>query len=73
MQFSGTSADAPKGWGVRWLVCGMLFAAAAINYIDRQVIGILKRHFADVKTVKPKASRADSSELYLVATGFKGR
>jgi 23S rRNA U2552 (ribose-2'-O)-methylase RlmE/FtsJ len=26
-----------------------------------------------VKTVKPKASRSDSSELYLVATGFKGR
>ena len=42
MQFSGASADAPKGWGVRWLVCAMLFAAAAINYIDRQVIGILK-------------------------------
>jgi 23S rRNA U2552 (ribose-2'-O)-methylase RlmE/FtsJ len=25
-----------------------------------------------VKTLKPKASRTDSSELYLVATGFKG-
>lgn len=33
----------------------------------------LKRSFADVRNVKPKASRADSSELYLVATGFKGR
>jgi 23S rRNA (uridine2552-2'-O)-methyltransferase len=33
----------------------------------------LKRHFAEVKTVKPKASRAESSEIYLVATGFKGR
>ena len=38
-----------------------------------EVIGTLKRHFTDVKTVKPKASRSDSSELYLVATGFKGR
>ncbi|HEV7385300.1 MAG TPA: SAM-dependent methyltransferase, partial [Phenylobacterium sp.] len=38
-----------------------------------EVIATLKRHFAQVKTVKPKASRSDSSELYLVATGFKGR
>lgn len=27
---------------VRWLICALLFFAAAINYIDRQVIGILK-------------------------------
>ena len=33
----------------------------------------LKRNFAEVKHVKPKASRAESSEVYLVATGFKGR
>jgi 23S rRNA (uridine2552-2'-O)-methyltransferase len=33
----------------------------------------LKRHFADVRNLKPKASRAESSELYIVATGFKGR
>src|SRR5687767_7310215 len=26
----------------RWVVCGLLFLAATINYIDRQVIGILK-------------------------------
>jgi 23S rRNA (uridine2552-2'-O)-methyltransferase len=38
-----------------------------------EVIAILKRHFPEVKTVKPKASRADSSELYLVALRFKGR
>jgi 23S rRNA (uridine2552-2'-O)-methyltransferase len=36
------------------------------------VIAQLHRHFAEVKTVKPKASRSDSSELYLVATKFKG-
>ena len=27
---------------VRWLICALLVFAAAINYIDRQVIGILK-------------------------------
>jgi 23S rRNA (uridine2552-2'-O)-methyltransferase len=37
------------------------------------LIADLKRHFAEVKNVKPKASRAESSEIYLVATGFKGR
>ncbi len=26
----------------RWVVCGLLFLAATINYIDRQVISILK-------------------------------
>jgi hypothetical protein len=26
----------------RWLICALLFGAATVNYIDRQVIGILK-------------------------------
>jgi ACS family hexuronate transporter-like MFS transporter len=26
----------------RWLICGLLFAATAINYVDRQIIGLLK-------------------------------
>lgn len=26
----------------RWLICGLLFFAATINYVDRQVIGFLK-------------------------------
>src|SRR5436190_23737686 len=26
----------------RWVVCGLLFLATTINYVDRQVIGILK-------------------------------
>ena len=33
---------------------------------------ILKQNFTDVKNIKPKASRTDSAEVYLVATGFKG-
>jgi 23S rRNA (uridine2552-2'-O)-methyltransferase len=33
----------------------------------------LKRDFASVKHVKPAASRADSSERYVLATGFRGR
>ena len=25
----------------RWVICGLLFLASTINYIDRQVIGLL--------------------------------
>lgn len=32
----------------------------------------LKRGFAKVRHIKPAASRADSAELYLLATGFRG-
>ncbi len=38
-----TSAPAATGVGYfRWVICGLLFLAATINYIDRQVLGILK-------------------------------
>jgi MFS transporter, ACS family, hexuronate transporter len=30
------------GGNLRWIICALLFFAATINYIDRQVIGILK-------------------------------
>jgi 23S rRNA (uridine2552-2'-O)-methyltransferase len=38
-----------------------------------EVLKLLKAHFAEVKHVKPKSSRVESSEVYLVATGFRGR
>ncbi|MHB8529262.1 MAG: RlmE family RNA methyltransferase [Caulobacteraceae bacterium] len=37
------------------------------------VIARLKRDFRSVRHAKPRASRAESSEVYLVATGFRGR
>src|SRR3954453_12012396 len=37
------AAPAPARVGhYRWVVCGLLFLATMINYVDRQVIGILK-------------------------------
>ncbi len=36
-----------------------------------ELLARIKRSFADVKHVKPPASRAESVELYLVATGFR--
>ncbi len=31
-----------RGRSYRWTICGLLFAATAINYVDRQMIGVLK-------------------------------
>jgi 23S rRNA (uridine2552-2'-O)-methyltransferase len=39
---------------------------------EATLLAALKRDFASVKHVKPAASRADSAELYLLATGFRG-
>lgn len=37
-----------------------------------ELLKLLKRDFADVKHVKPPASRSDSAEIYVVALGFRG-
>jgi 23S rRNA (uridine2552-2'-O)-methyltransferase len=39
---------------------------------ERELLDTMKRRFATVRHVKPKASRADSAELYVLATGFRG-
>jgi 23S rRNA (uridine2552-2'-O)-methyltransferase len=40
---------------------------------ETALLAQLKKDFADVKHVKPAASRADSAELYLLARGFRAR
>ena len=37
-----------------------------------EVDGVDKKDFAKVRHVKPEASRADSAEMYVVGTGFRG-
>jgi len=39
---------------------------------EGQLLADLKRDFAVVRHVKPAASRSDSAELYVMATGFRG-
>jgi len=39
---------------------------------EPKLLAELKRDYATVRHVKPQASRADSSELYLLATSFRG-
>lgn len=38
---------------------------------ERELLDLLKKRFAKVQHVKPPASRADSAELYVLATGFR--
>jgi 23S rRNA (uridine2552-2'-O)-methyltransferase len=39
---------------------------------ERELLTVLKQRFKIVRHIKPPASRADSAELYVLATGFKG-
>jgi 23S rRNA (uridine2552-2'-O)-methyltransferase len=39
---------------------------------ERAMLEVLKRDFASVRHAKPPASRKESSELYVVAMGFRG-
>lgn len=40
---------------------------------QKDILDRLKAHFDTVKHVKPPASRSGSPEIYVVATGFRGR
>src|SRR4026209_456620 len=35
------SGAATRGGHVRWVICALLFFGTTINYVDRQVLGIL--------------------------------
>jgi ACS family hexuronate transporter-like MFS transporter len=43
LQAAGASVISPVAIGrFRWVICALLFSATAINYVDRQIIGVLK-------------------------------
>lgn len=50
---------------------GIFLAKVLQGGTETQLLAALKRRFAEVRHVKPKASRAESSELYVLATGFR--
>jgi 23S rRNA (uridine2552-2'-O)-methyltransferase len=50
---------------------GSFLAKVLQGGTEASLLAALKRDFAQVKHVKPLASRADSAELYLLATGFR--
>ena len=52
---------------------GVFLAKVLQGGTEGQLLASLKRDFASVKHVKPAASRSDSAELYVLATGFRGQ
>jgi 23S rRNA (uridine2552-2'-O)-methyltransferase len=52
---------------------GTFLAKAFQSGADADLLAQLKRDFASVRHVKPAASRQDSSERYVLATGFRGQ
>lgn len=59
-------------FAVQVLAPGGAFVAKVIQGgAEQTLLDSLKRQFEKVRHVKPAASRSDSAEMYLVATGFK--
>jgi 23S rRNA (uridine2552-2'-O)-methyltransferase len=52
---------------------GSFLAKVLQGGTEHELLARLKREFATVRHVKPPASRAESAELYVLATGFRGK
>ncbi|WCR09318.1 RlmE family RNA methyltransferase [Paracoccus stylophorae] len=52
---------------------GTFIAKVLAGGAESEMQTLLKQNFQKVANVKPPASRSDSSEKYVVATGFRGR
>lgn len=66
-------AEAAAGFAVEVLAPGGAFVAKVLQGgTEAGLLAELKRAFARVAHLKPPASRADSAEIYVVATGFRG-
>ena len=66
-------AELALEFAVDILAPGGFFVAKVLQGgTEGQVLTKLKRDFTLVRHVKPAASRADSAELYVLATGFRG-
>ena len=67
-------AEAAADFGRAVLAPGGVFLAKVLQGgTEGTLLADLKRDFATVRHVKPAASRADSAELYVLATGFRGQ
>ncbi len=61
-------------FAIRTLVPGGVFVSKAFQGGETAgVMKLLRANFTQVRHIKPKSSRSDSSEVYLTALGFKGR
>jgi len=65
--------EAAAEFALRHLAPGGAFVAKVFEGGTEQALLLrLKRSFAGIRHVKPPASRKESAEIYLVATGFRG-
>lgn len=51
---------------------GTFLAKVLQGGASRELVARLNRSFAKVRHLKPRASRAESAEMYVLATGFRG-
>ena len=66
-------AEAAAEFAVQVLKPGGVFVCKVFQGgTEKELLDLLKRQFKTVRHVKPPASRKDSSELYVMATGFRG-
>jgi len=67
-------AEAAADFAREVLAPGGAFVAKVLRGgTEGELLKRLKQDFAKVRHYKPEASRPDSAELYVVATGFRGR
>jgi 23S rRNA (uridine2552-2'-O)-methyltransferase len=67
-------AEAAADFARSVLAPGGAFVAKVLQGgTEGTLLADLKRDFAAVRHIKPAASRSDSAELYVLATGFRGR
>ena len=66
-------AEAAHDFARQVLKPGGTFVAKVLRGgTERTLLDLLKKDFTKVRHVKPEASRADSAEMYVVGTGFRG-
>jgi len=66
-------AEAAQDFAEQVLAPGGTFVAKVLRGgTERALLDRLKRGFAKVRHIKPAASRSDSAEIFVVATGFRG-
>lgn len=67
-------AEAAAYFAMEVLAPGGAFVAKVLQGgTEASLLTLLRQQFSRVAHVKPPASRADSAEIYVVATGFRGR
>ena len=68
----GALAEAAYDVAAQLLGTGGIFAVKVFQGgAPSELLDLLKKDFSEVKHAKPPASRSDSAEMYLVATGFR--